>query len=1156
MVIPFYDVDQYFDECISSVRHQTHRRLQIILVDDGSPDDSLRIAREHAAEDSRIQIVEKANGGLGQARNVGTRFVTGEYLLYLDSDDSIVPNAVATLVKTLRSSGSDFAVCAFRRFTDSGRTWDPDWIRTYMRFNRVGTTIDEVPDLLGLHNVMWAKMFRTDFFREYVIGCPEGIRYEDQEPSARAFVHARSFDIVSQRLFNWRVRKDGTSLSQQKHSLADVTDRLGVISRVGVFLRSNASSRVYEHWAVRIASHDLALYLEQVPRVSGDDYWHTLREGIAGFVSGLTPGAWDMLDVHSRVLLEAVDADHRSDILTVLAHVEDHGRPVRVEPVEEGLRAFLPYADELVTRVSATHLHVPDESISARIGLLALRWRGGTTLAISGWGYLDGLSSDDPTFDVTLELVNQRDRTRLSAAVTRMVDPVVQAWSADSYNNQSCSAFEAVVDLEPVLRWDPAPGSVPDKWMVEVSVTCLGVVRKGPFAVRIADGNLAQVPLTELSGGARIVAEWSPAVGLVLAPKRPTWILRRCSLEGRRLMVEFRHVDGLVPTGIVVDHGGVTAESDSLEVDEEAWAAACVSVPPAGSLDRDGVQWRVRVLGPESTPERLCWAGDSASFYEGQGTLGRLHPRLTHHGYLRLDERAVSVVVTRVDLGDDRLAYGGFLDAGGAGDPQLLLDDGVDAVTPSAFDWDRRSLAFTAVFDPAGATGHAARKVNRGLVLVSPGLEAPHMATILETASCELPAVVLTDRVRARVSRTFAEAQPRLTAGPPLKDSEVTTWGRQRLLAVHRDGPHEVSDRTWLFESYFGRLFTDSPRSIFEELRRREVAAECFFTVTDVSAEVPSGCTPLLLHSEDYIRVLHSVRYLVNNGSFPHYFRKQPDQFYLQTWHGTPLKRIGEDVPGASLSLSYRSLMKREARYWDALLAQNKFSAEVLPRAFRYAGSVWQMGYPRNDALVSADGDAKRQRVRAGLGIPEGQQVVLYAPTWRDTERSPKGYVLVAHLDFDRVSEALGPETTILLRGHQNTAGTARPAGVVDVTDYPEVNDLFLAADVLITDYSSLMFDFALTGKPILLLVPDLETYRDETRGFYLDLQEVAPGPVLFNDGEVIAELLRLRTGGSWMTSGYRTFRDLFLPQDDGQAARRVVDLLLSARESGRPKGV
>jgi CDP-glycerol glycerophosphotransferase len=1149
VVIPFFNVEQYFDECIRSVRNQTYPHLQIILVDDGSRDGSSAIARRHADQDPRIEIVEQANGGLGHARNTGTRFATGEYLIYLDSDDTVVPAAVATLVTTLQGSGSDFALCAYKRITDSGRTWDPDWIRVTMRAARIGVTIDDVPQLLALHNVMWAKMFRTEFFRTHVKGCPEGTRYEDQEPSARAFICARSFDVLPNRLFNWRIRKDGSSLSQQKHSLDDLTDRLAVVGRVSGFLRDNASTRVRNHWAARVLDHDMRLYLEQVPRVGDDLFWARLREGVQRFVVDMPPGAWSMLDVHSRVLVEAVDSDHRSDILTVLAHIEDCGRSVRLEPMGVDFLAVLPYAEQIATQVSAEHLRVPGELIGARIGLLELMWRDWSTLALRGWAYLENLPADDPSFSVRLELVNMQDGNRRELEVTRMRDPVVQHWSADAFNDQSGSAFCADIDVGSLKAVDPSSGPSADRWRFEVSVGCQGQMRTEPFAFRIADGGLAQVPVAALDGVMRIAPDWAPDSGLMLTQVRPVWILRRCRLEGRTLSVEFRHVDGLVPDVLVVDHGGLSAESSVIDVGPDGWASARIEVPPAPSLHGDGVRWRVRVSDATTGYGRLCWTGDSAAFYGGLDVLGRLHPRLTHHGYLALREAVASAVVTGVGLGVGEIAYRGFLDAGALSHPMLCLEDGVDSAIPSSFVWDRSSLEFEATFTLESCLGRAGRRVSRGLVLDSPDLERPLPATVLETASCHQPEVILSDRVRARASRSYADAQPKLTAGPPLTDLEFSAWGRRHLLSLHRDQPRELDRGGWLFESFSGRLFTDSPRSIFDEVRRRRPDAECFWTVTDLSADIPEGCTPVLLHSEDYIRVLHSVAFLVNNGNFPYYFRKQDGQFYLQTWHGTPLKRIGEDVPGASLSLSYRSLMKREATFWDALLAQNDFSKEVLPRAFGFAGPVWELGYPRNDSLLGVDRESRRERVRSSLGIPPHRQVVLYAPTWRDSEKSVKGYVLVAHLDFGKLADALGDGSTVLLRGHQNTAGTARPAGVVDVTDYPEVNDLFLAADVLITDYSSLMFDFALTGKPIIFMVPDLEVYRDATRGFYLDLEAIAPGPLLSSDDEVVEELMRLRDGGAWDTERYSQFRGRFLPQDDGLAAARVVDQLLG--ESG-----
>lgn len=306
------------------------------------------------------------------------------------------------------------------------------------------------------------------------------------------------------------------------------------------------------------------------------------------------------------------------------------------------------------------------------------------------------------------------------------------------------------------------------------------------------------------------------------------------------------------------------------------------------------------------------------------------------------------------------------------------------------------------------------------------------------------------------------------------------------------------------------------------------------------------------MHSPEFYERLHRSQFLVSNNNFPHYFRKHSDQTYVQTWHGTPLKRIGRDVPSTSLSLSYRALIEREVREWDYLLAQNPFAAAVLPRAFGYEGSVLDLGYPRNDPLATATSDAERRRILNDIGVAPGiTTVVLYAPTWRDNRRTEdRRYAFVNYLDLHLLSSALGPRTAILVRGHSNTPGLTVERSwptVHDVSDYPDVTELMEVSDALITDYSSMMFDYVVTGRPVLFLVPDLAEYGGRTRGFYLDLAEVAPGPLLSGTAGVAEALLDLLSVQNLYQERYAAFRERFAPRDDGSAARRVVDAIWNA---------
>jgi CDP-glycerol glycerophosphotransferase len=291
-----------------------------------------------------------------------------------------------------------------------------------------------------------------------------------------------------------------------------------------------------------------------------------------------------------------------------------------------------------------------------------------------------------------------------------------------------------------------------------------------------------------------------------------------------------------------------------------------------------------------------------------------------------------------------------------------------------------------------------------------------------------------------------------------------------------------------------------------------------------------------------------SARLLVSNNTFPEFVRVGARQTYLQTWHGTPLKRIGRDVASERLSTEHelRRLL-REAATWDFLVSPSPFCTQVYRRALAYDGEVLEVGRPDNDLLFSPQAAQVRAAVRADLGLGDDQTALLYAPTWRDNAPRGSSWAKVLHLDHDRVTAAR-PDVTVLVRGHPNTVGAPSVHGpqvdlgrVVDVTSYPDIARLYLAADVLVTDYSAAMFDFALTDKPIVVLAPDLEQYRDQVRGLYLDLESIAPGPVVTSTDEVLDVL---DDGDAWALAR-KQLCSTYAPYDDGAATSRLLDSVL-----------
>ncbi len=364
--------------------------------------------------------------------------------------------------------------------------------------------------------------------------------------------------------------------------------------------------------------------------------------------------------------------------------------------------------------------------------------------------------------------------------------------------------------------------------------------------------------------------------------------------------------------------------------------------------------------------------------------------------------------------------------------------------------------------------------------------------------------------------------------------------GRVPLLRRGIAAARRVDPRVILFESWHG-AYNDSPRAISEALHRQGADFEHVWAVAPGTPDLPESATVVEPDSRAYLEALGRARYVVTNNTMPGYFRKRAATTYVQTWHGTPLKRIAFDIPGRSLANppKYMRALGRDIAAWDHLVSPNPFSSDIFRRAFRFGGDVLETGYPRNDLLSSADRDAIRDRVRAALGIEPRARAILYAPTWRDDA------AFSLELDIAALLGRLGDGHVLLLRAHQLVADTVaadRRPGLLDVSAYPDNRDLYLAADVLITDYSSAMFDFAVTGKPILLFTYDLERYRDQLRGFYFDFEREAPGPLLATSAEVIEALEDLEAIRHRHVAAYDAFRERFCGLEDGRAAERVIE--------------
>jgi CDP-glycerol glycerophosphotransferase len=350
----------------------------------------------------------------------------------------------------------------------------------------------------------------------------------------------------------------------------------------------------------------------------------------------------------------------------------------------------------------------------------------------------------------------------------------------------------------------------------------------------------------------------------------------------------------------------------------------------------------------------------------------------------------------------------------------------------------------------------------------------------------------------------------------------------------------------FVYNSFEGR-YSDNPRALCELLQARGDDHDHLWLADPAHLEgFPEGVATVPYGTPQCIEALEAADVVVANTHTDLVWSKRPGTVYLQTWHGTPLKRIHWDVLWAPPGRLER--LQRDVDQWDVLLSPNAASTPRLRRAFRYEGEVLEAGYPRNDVLLAPEAGALRAAVRSSLGIEDGRTAVLYTPTWRDdVVFGEGGKAFALGLDVEAFAEALGDDHVLLLRLHYMLTGRLAAVGhpaVRDVSFHPDVAELYLAADAMVTDYSSTMFDFAVTGKPMVFFAYDLADYADRQRGFYFDLAPEAPGPLVETTEELIAALRDLPAGAAAFAERYDRFRERFCHLDDGHAAERVVERL------------
>jgi CDP-glycerol glycerophosphotransferase len=1149
IVVPCYQVEDFLDECLVSLRFQAYREIEIIVVDDGSPDRSGELARRHARRDLRVRVVTRENGGLSAARNTGIDHARGEFLTFVDSDDVVTPEAYRSAVEALRESGSDFVLSCYDRLEGKKRVPAGSWIRAAHARRRLGVDLDSFPEAM-VNAVAWSKTYRREFWDRAGLRFPEGKIYEDQPVSAAAFAQATAFDVVPDISVSWRIRNDRSSISQSAWSTRNLAAHNDAVAASFEAFRAAGKERAVQIRALQLISFNMPFFTRHLVK-GGPEFWSLLRTALLDLVERVSREEFvHSVGAQDKVLVELIANDRRD---AAVEYIENWGSDARRFPTRatpEGIRVELPLTEGLPDDVSM----LSDAQLELVSRLMRVVWEA-DELSVSGWSYIRNIDLASNPPDALLELVSPDGETRIPLQTELFDEPRVDILGIHWHCNYRPGGWRGRIAA------DRIPADVEQDWSFEITMTAAGVTRRSRLRDVSSAGSSA-VPQTHVAddgitrtvqrGGerqvvVRVVQHTAYAVSSEVDARGTATVVFRSETPDR---VVVNHIDTerkelltAVPTPT-----GVSGEW-RVELDLASLPTPTTNTTSYGPVTRP-LRIRVRqrsggwsaILAPPSTTTSPGVVDDRA-----------LPRRLTRSkgGELELMDRAP--VATSYTVTEDTLSVRVHSALDLASYSPVLSSVDIDVPGEARQEADG---AYTLVFPLVGSRwGYDDLTLPRNkyaVLLRAAGDHGPDDLPVTPSSQLldRLPAEEPQERFRSLVE-VVPNKPPMLTLNvqEPLDDD---VRGQRNQYRIRRAAQvDEATGDSVFFRALYSEVANCNMLGVHHELGRRGSPLTRYWSVRDYSVPVPEGGVRIVEGTPEWHEALATSRYVMVNVHQPEWYEKPRGQVLIETMHGYPYKVMGHEWwEKGGFPASQINSFDRRARAWDYFVSPASYATPLLEAAFLDpAGAkpqILEIGYPRNDVLQSEEAPAIRERVRKVLGIADGQRVVMYAPTFRDyLSADDMAAERIDFFDVDRAARDLGPGYTFLLRGHAfNARAGGRHEGganILDVTGHPDINDLILASDVAVLDYSSLRFDYALVDKPMVFLVPDLEKY-DAVRGGVIPYAPTAPGPHVTTTREVVS-LVRDLDGLARRTSAARAaFRRDYADLDDGHASARLVD--------------
>ena len=1098
-IVPIYNVEEYLEECLDSLLRQTIDGLEIILIDDGSTDSSGDIAQRYADAHSNIRCFHIPNGGLGHGRNYGASFATGKYICFVDSDDIVPDYAYEEMYLLGEKNHSDIVIGDVSRF-NSRREFTSGLHRRAFRNAREVMHISSNPDLL-YDTTSWNKLFNREFYVREKLTWAEGILYEDIPVTIPAHYKANNVSYLNKVVYKWRAR-DGASASitQRREEIGNFLDRLTVMKMVDKFFDENVDNREQHLYKdIKWLDLDFKMYINKLG-VADEEYREALVNAIADYLPRVDKRAFSEIKAIDRLKYYFISKRDIQSVLDVLRFEKLGMKTLKVRLGSDGVyygnfpfdvddKSLFSMSEELelsgpkfdIKKVKMGEKRV---SISGKMLAPQINVKGGDAVSLSALV----INSDGETVltcDAQLKTSGRTTSFQISRAYGRVSKRV-----------HKLNSYRIGINLADLAGLDDGTYKVAFQYSVP-GLNCasqkLGKPKKGtdprPYAVGV--------------NGKRVSVDYDLNYDLCIGVTSCAPEVKSVDvLSGDELSISFSDgsdvkvpVDSSLEPWTVLDYIYLSTKPVFQRLSNGKMLYSVASVDgrlglqllPAGCLATscltDGKVEKINISLPDD-----CAGKVSSLAFVGKRYGARVEVPFSTNAK---DASSAGISVS--------------IDFASSNQVSLLRADTYELRVYLNADEDRSFLPVYGLMDKTAPT-HVIEDDSYRYTFA-------FRTTYLGLWVKYIPGSFDKSKRRRRLVRKYLYPLMRLL---PLKKKWV------------------------VFESSWGAKTDCNPGAIYRYIAANHSDYQAIWSLNDLRIPVDGPARRVVKGSLRYFYAMSRAKYFVNNVNFIDAYEKRKGQIEVQTMHGTPLKTLGLDVPGELPTQKDVDKFLRRCNRWDYLVVQSKRAEDITRSCYAFKKAFLETGYPRNDILFEKNTPEDIAALKKKYGIDPNRKLILYAPTWRKRNKFD------LCLDLGAMADALGDEYQIGLRVHQFALAGLDDASldprVLNLSFVKSMEELFLISDIAITDYSSLMFDYAVLKRPLIFYTYDLEEYRDRLRGFNLDFEAEAPGPLLSTTEQVIDAIVHLDEMENEYADAYQRFREAFCSFEHGGASKKVFD--------------